>query len=720
MISNEELVKSIQSYNPKADVAMLTKAYEFSCKVHEGQKRCSGDPYFIHPVEVAAILAQMQLDAASIAAGLLHDTVEDTLVPIDQIKKEFGPEISLLVDGVTKLSKIKFSSSEEKQAENFRKMMLAMAVDIRVILIKLADRLNNMRTLQHLSVERQLKIAKETVEIYAPLANRLGIQWMKIELEDLALKYLKPDIYGFIHHQVDVERQQREAYMDRVRELVEKKLAEYSVPHRISGRVKHVYSIYRKMEGQNIAFDQVHDILAFRIIVENIRQCYEVLGVLHELWKPVPGRFKDYIAMPKVNNYRSLHTTVVCLDGERVEFQIRTQEMHEIAEKGIAAHWTYKDDGSISQNDQAKFQWLRELLDLQKDLKDPAEFLDTVKLDLFATDVYVFTPKGQLKELPYGSTPIDFAFSIHSDVGNQCIGAKVNDKIVPLDYVLKSGDTVHVMTRPGSTPNRDWLKFAKTSRAKAKIRQHIRDEQRDRALSLGKELLEKEIERYVPSPGKYMKDDKLLEAAREFHLKNVESLIAQIGYGKISPHHVTVKLLPTELMQKPEAVEAAPVTGVLGEMFQKVKKRSKSAIKVGGLNDVLVSMGKCCNPLPGDSITGFITRGRGVTVHTVDCAKVMATDPDRRVEVGWDAASELNHQAKVRAVSVDRPGILASMTKTISNLGVNISQANIRTSNDQKAINIFVLDIRNRHQLQDVVRALESLAGVISVDQIRS
>jgi GTP pyrophosphokinase len=363
MISSQELVQSVQSYNPKADAAMLAKAYEFSRKVHEGQKRCSGDPYFIHPVEVAAILAQMQLDAASIAAGLLHDTVEDTLIPIDEIKKEFGPEISLLVDGVTKLSKIKFSSSEEKQAENFRKMMLAMAVDIRVILIKLADRLNNMRTLEHLSVERQLKIAKETVEIYAPLANRLGIQWMKVELEDLSLKYLKPEIYSFVHHQVDVERQQREAYMDRVREIVEKKLGEYSVPHRISGRVKHVYSIYRKMESQNIAFDQVHDILAFRIIVDNIRQCYEVLGVLHELWKPVPGRFKDYIAMPKVNNYRSLHTTVVCLDGERVEFQIRTQEMHEIAEKGIAAHWTYKDDGSISQIDQARHRQARSLRD---------------------------------------------------------------------------------------------------------------------------------------------------------------------------------------------------------------------------------------------------------------------------------------------------------------------------------------------------------------------
>ncbi|MFO1462352.1 MAG: bifunctional (p)ppGpp synthetase/guanosine-3',5'-bis(diphosphate) 3'-pyrophosphohydrolase [bacterium] len=719
MISLQAILDSVREYNPKADTTLIEKAYHFSEKVHADQKRASGEPYFIHPVEVAAILAEMQLDAASIAAGLLHDTVEDTLIPIDEIKKEFGPEIALLVDGVTKLSKIKFSTTEEKQAENFRKMMLAMAVDIRVILIKLADRLNNMRTLEHLSVDRQLKIAKETAEIYAPLANRLGIQWMKVELEDLSLKYLKPDIYNAIYHQVEVVRQEREAYMDRVREVVEKKLDEYGVPHQIYGRVKHLYSIYRKMESQNIAFEQVHDIMAFRIIVDNIRQCYEVLGVLHELWKPVPGRFKDYIAMPKVNNYRSLHTTVVCLEGQRVEFQIRTHEMHEIAEKGIAAHWTYKEDGSISQNDQKKFKWLRELLDLQKDLKDPAEFLDTMKLDLFATDVYVFTPKGQLKELPYGSTPVDFAYSIHSDVGNQCIGAKVNDRIVPLDYVLKSGDTVQVLTKPGSRPNRDWLKFAKTSRAKAKIRQEIREEQRDRSLALGNELLEAEVEKHGAAPSKYLREEKLQEIAqRDFSLKTSESLIAQVGYGKISPHHVIVKLLPAELLIKPEPQPAK--AGVLGEIFQKVKKRSKSAITVGGLNDVLVTLGKCCNPLPGDSITGFITRGRGVTVHTVDCAKVLANDPERRVEVSWDDSSDLSHQAKVRAVSVDRPGILASMTKTISNLGVNISQANIRTSSDQKAINIFVLDIKNRHQLLDVVRALESLAGVISVDQIRS
>ncbi len=718
MISVDQITQQVQQYNAHADVDLIKKAYHFASQVHEGQKRVSGDPYFIHPVEVAVILAQMKLDASAIAAGLLHDTVEDSLTTMEEVKKGFGPEVALLVDGVTKLSKIQFSTVEEKQAENFRKMMLAMAVDIRVILIKLADRLNNMRTLSALSVDRQVKIAKETEEIYAPLANRFGIQWIKIELEDLSLKYLKPEIYQFIYHQVEAERAQLDAYMGRVRSLIEGKFSQYEIPCQIHGRIKHVYSIYRKMEAQNIAFDQVHDIMAFRILVDNIRQCYEVLGIIHEMWKPVPGRFKDYIAMPKVNNYRSLHTTVICLEGERVEFQIRTKEMHEIAEKGIAAHWTYKDDGSISQNDQKKFQWLRELLDLQKELKDPAEFLDSVKLDLFATDVYVFTPLGELKELPYGSTPVDFAYSIHSDVGNHCVGAKANDRIIPLDYVLRSGDTVSIITRTNSRPNRDWLKFAKTSRAKAKIRQEIRLEQRDRALKIGRELLENEIERQGLNAGDYLQEERLTQIAQDFHQSSSESMILQIGYGKISPHSVALKLLPPEYSKK--LIPTPEKKGVLEEIFQKARKKAKSNIRVGGYQDILVSLGKCCNPLPGDSITGFITRGRGVTIHTVDCAKVMATDPERRVEVSWDEGTEGQHQAKIRTVTVDKTGILAEMSKIMSNMGINITQANIRTTNDQKAINIFVVDIKNRNELQNVVRALQGMEGVISVEQIRS
>lgn len=717
MIGVKEIINAVKRYDASADVGLIQKAYDLSAKVHEGQRRASGEPYIIHPVEVAVILAEMKLDSSSIAAGLLHDTVEDTLLKISDVRKEFGPDIALLVDGVTKLSKIKFSSKEEKQAENFRKMILAMASDIRVILIKLADRLNNMRTLSPLSKERQRKIAQETLEIYAPLANRLGIQWIKVELEDLCLNYLKPDIYGFIYEQSEKQREQQLAYMDKVKGIIEEKMAEYKIPNKISGRLKHIFSIYRKMEDQNLTFDQVHDIIAFRIIVNTIQQCYEVLGTLHELWKPVPGRFKDYIAMPKVNNYQSLHTTVVCLDGDRVEFQIRTRKMHETAEGGIAAHWNYKEDGSISQEDRERFQWLRELIDLQKDLKDPAEFLDAVKLDLFATDVYAFTPKGDLIELPYGSTPVDFAYSIHTDVGNTCVGAKVEDKIVTLDYKVKSGETITILTRPGSRPKRDWLQFVKSSRARAKIRHEIKMDQRDKSIEMGRDLLIREIEKYGFSPKKYLTENTLGKVALEaFNLKGSESLEAQIGYGKITAKNVVFKLLPPETISKGAPEPKKP--GLLGEIFRKVKKKTRTGIKVGGHHDVLVTLGKCCNPLPGDSITGFITRGRGVMVHTVGCSKVLANDPERRLEVSWEKAEDVKHSAKVKAVTVDKTGILASIAKKISNLGVNISQANIRTTSDAKAINIFTVEIQNRAQLEEVIRSLEGIKGVISVNKV--
>ncbi|MDX1387179.1 MAG: TGS domain-containing protein, partial [bacterium] len=486
---------------------------------------------------------------------------------------------------------------------------------------------------------------------------------------------------------------------------------------KIYGRVKHAFSIYRKMESQNLTFNQVHDIIAFRILVNSIRECYEVLGVLHELWKPVPGRFKDYIAMPKVNNYRSLHTTVVCLDGQQVEFQIRTFEMHDIAESGIAAHWKYKEDGSIATNDKEKFQWLRELIDLQKDLKDPAEFLESVKLDLFATDVYVFTPNGDLIELPYGATPIDFAYAIHTDVGNKCVGAKVDDKIVPLDYQLRSGDTVRILTRPQSTPKRDWLKHVKSSKAKAKIRHEIKKEQRDQSVVLGRNLLAKEIEKYGFKVSKVLKDEVVDKVAHDkFNLHSAESLFAQVGYGKITTGNVLKKLLPKEEIIS--AGEPEKKLGILGEIFKKVRKRNKTGIQVGGHSDILVTLGKCCSPLPGDSVTGFITRGRGVMVHQVDCSKVLETDPERRVEVTWEASKEVLHPAKLKTVTVDKPGILANLTKKISNLGVNISQANIRSTSDEKAINIFTLEIRDRAQLEQVKRALEGVKGVISVNKI--
>jgi len=715
----QQIIRSIQSYNPKGDFSLIQKAGDFAKRVHQGQERASGDPYIIHPIEVAEILSQMRLDVASVVAGLLHDTIEDTPVSLEDIKKEFGLEIAHLVDGVTKLSKIQFSSAEEKQAENFRKMIMAMAKDIRVVLIKLSDRLNNMRTLEHLSEERQQNIARETMDIYAPLANRLGIQWLKVELEELSFKYLKPEAYEDINEKMRLVKKESEPYIKKVIKEVAEKLAEYQVQHEIYGRLKHYFSIYRKMLSQNISFEQVHDLIAFRIIVPNITQCYTALGIIHELWTPVPGRFKDYIAMPKANNYQSLHTTVVCADGERAEFQIRTREMNEVAEKGIAAHWNYKENGSIDDKDQQKFQWVQELLKWQNELKDPAEFLDTVKLDLFATDVYVFTPNGDVKELPHGATPIDFAYSIHSDVGNRCIGAKVNEKIVPLNYRLRSGDTIEILTSSNHKPSKDWLKFVVTSRAKSRIRQVIQQEQRDKSILLGKELIEKEFEKFDLNPGKYLKSPEGEKAIQEMGYQDLDTLQMHVGYGKVSASQFIHKLVPRDLLVE-KTGPAAKLESTLSKIFKKVKERGRSVVKVGGYDDILVSLGRCCSPLPGDPILGFITRGRGVVVHVTDCSKVLSTDPERRVEVAWDKKSEAAHQAKLKVVSSDRPGLLASMSKTIANEGVNISQASIRTTNDEKAVNIFEVEIKNTAQLKGVVRALEKLSGIISVERIRT
>ncbi len=719
MTTVQQIIRSVQEYNPKGEFALIQKAGNFAKQVHEGQERASGDPYIIHPIEVAEILSQMKLDVPSIVAGLLHDTVEDTSASLEDVKKEFGAEIAHLVDGVTKLSKIQFSSAEEKQAENFRKMIMAMAKDIRVILIKLSDRLNNMRTLEHLSEERQQNIARETMDIYAPLANRLGIQWLKVELEELSFRYLKPEAFEDINDKMKSVKKESAPYIEKVIKVVSEKLNEYQVQHQTYGRLKHYFSIYRKMLSQNISFEQVNDLIAFRIVVPNITQCYTALGIIHELWTPVPGRFKDYIAMPKANNYQSLHTTVVCADGERAEFQIRTKEMNEVAEKGIAAHWNYKENGSIDDKDQQKFQWVQELLKWQNELKDPAEFLDTVKLDLFATDVYVFTPNGDVKELPHGATPIDFAYSIHSDVGNRCVGAKVNEKIVPLNYRLRSGDTIEVLTSNNHKPSKDWLKFVVTSRAKSRIRQVIQQEQRDRSIQLGKELIEKEFEKFDLSPSKFIKGSEAEKAMQDLGFQDLETLQMHVGYGKVPASQFLHRVVPRDLIIEKTAAFNKPES-TLSKIFKKVKERGKSVVKVGGHDDIMVSLGRCCSPLPGDSILGFITRGRGVVVHITDCAKVLSTDPERRVDVAWDKKSETAHQAKLKVVSSDRPGLLASMSKTISNEGVNIAQASIRTTNDEKAVNIFEVEIKSTSQLKGVIRALEKLSGIISVERIRN
>lgn len=721
MIRFHDILDKVSQNNPSADLDLIKKAYVFSAKVHQGQTRRSGEPYLIHPIEVAGILADMKMDIPSIVTAILHDTVEDTVATLEEIEQQFGAEIRKLVDGVTKLGKIKFSSSVEKQAENFRKMVMAMAQDIRVILVKLADRLHNMRTLEFMTEEKQVEIAKETMDIYAPIANRLGIQQMKVELEDLAFKYLKPAVYKSIADQIEQRKVERDAYIAEVKDLLSNKMLEQQLSGETSGRLKHYYSIHRKMEAQNIPFDEIHDLIAFRIIVDNVSQCYATLGLIHSLWRPIPGRFKDYVAMPKGNNYQSLHTTVIGPKGERVEFQIRTHEMDAIADRGIAAHWKYKESGAVQSKDEVKFKWLRQLLEWQRDLNEPAEFMDTVKTDLFAEDIYAFTPNGELRELPNGSTPVDFAYDIHTGVGESCIGAKVNGRIVPLRYKLRSGDTVEILTQKNGQPNKDWLQFVRTSRAKAKIRQFIRQEQRSSGVIIGRQLLEKECQKYELSTSKLLKSDEVARYLLELNFKDVESLLVAIGYGKMMPIDVIARVVPKDKLLAPPKPEPSS-TSVLGKLVNKFKGKvgGRGLVKVNGISDVLISFGKCCNAVPGDSIVGFITRGKGVSVHALDCPKILSSDQERCVPLEWDTSSTMMRLAKVRVTCVDRPGLLSSMTEAITDQGVNIKQASARTMDDSKAVNIFEVEVRDTSQLRHVMNALEKVKGVIQVERVRS
>lgn len=716
----EDLLEEVTKYNPGADLERLKRAYFFSAKAHEGQKRRSGEAYIAHPLGVSILLAEMKMDMTSIEAALLHDTVEDTHVTLEEIEEKFGSEVRQLVDGVTKLGKIKFTTSEERQAENFRKMIMAMAKDIRVIIIKLADRVHNMRTLAHMPELKQVDIAQESLDIYAPIANRLGIQEFKVELEDLCFRHLKPDVYATIEQQVQKRKEKREKYITEVIKLIERAMQENNIHCEITGRLKHFYSIHRKMEAQNIPFNEVHDIIAFRILVDTLPQCYEALGVLHSLWHPVPGRFKDYIAMPKANNYQSLHTTLIGPEGERVEFQIRTVEMHEVAEHGIAAHWKYKE-GKLTPDDKSemKFKWIRRLLEWQNELKDPAEFLDTVKLDLFADDVYIFTPTGELKELPRGSTPIDFAYSVHTEVGHTCVGARVNGKIVPLSYQLHSGDTIEILTRKGSQPNRDWLQFAKTSRAKTKVRHFLKQEEHDQSKQVGYELLDKTAQKYGWKATKLMKESKVELFAKEHGLKTEDSLLSALGYGKIQPEDILAQVLSKEELEAERPIKGTPLAP-LAKLVRKFTQSSGGQVKVRGVSDVMIHYGRCCNPVPGDSIMGYVTRGKGVSVHVSDCSKLLATDPDRRIPVEWDTEGPIQRIAKIRVLCVNRPGMLRAMTEAITSQGVNISQATSRTADDQKAVNTFDVEITGVGQLRHIMKSLEKLKGIISVERVRS
>jgi guanosine-3',5'-bis(diphosphate) 3'-pyrophosphohydrolase len=716
MLRFNDILERLTSYNPNADVELLKKAYVFSAKVHLGQVRLSGEPYLNHPLEVAGILTQLRLDVASVATGLLHDTVEDTLTTPKEIQENFGKEIAQLVDGLTKISLISLRSSEEHQAENFRKMILAMVKDIRVILIKLADRLHNMRTLKYHHPEKQVEIAQETLDIYAPLAHRLGIDWIKSELEDLAFQYLHPEIYEEIQRKIAKRERERARYIEEVQRTLMKKLYENHIESDVTGRLKQIYSIYLKMKEQNLDFAQVYDITAFRVIVNSIKECYDVLGIIHSLWKPIPGKFKDYVGLPKENMYQSLHTTVIGPYGERIEIQIRTHEMHKIAEEGIAAHWKYKEGKVVEEAEDKRFTWLRQLLEWQRDLKDDAEFIESVKVDLFPHEVYVFTPKGAVKQFPFGATPVDFAYSIHSDVGDHCSGAKVNGKIVPLKYELRSGDTIEIMTSPNQKPSKDWLKFAKTARAKTKIRQWFTNEEREKSINLGKEILEKEFRKYDLQQAKLIKTGDLAKVANEFSYQGVDDLIAAVGYGKVTANQIIGKILPQERLEQQREEQEE---GRLRSLFKKITHGPKDAILIKGIDNVMVRYAGCCNPLPGDRVVGFITRGRGVTIHAVDCQNAKDDDPNRKVEVEWDSTKGYSYPVRVRIYSDDKKGLLGEISNSMSSNEANIKNAKVDTTEDKKAISTFEVEIRDLNHLNKVMRGIEKIKGVHRVERVR-
>ncbi|MBT1076005.1 RelA/SpoT family protein [Geobacter grbiciae] len=716
MIRLNDILDKVGSYNPAPDLDLVRKAYVYCAKVHQGQTRLSGEPYLVHPMEVAGLLADLRLDVPTVVTGLLHDTIEDTLTTREELEGLFGAEVANLVDGVTKISKIHFKTKEESQAENFRKMLLAMANDIRVILVKLADRLHNMRTLQYQPEPKQRSIARETLDIYAPIANRLGISWIKSELEDLSFRYLEPQIYYDLASKVTKKKKERESYVEEVRKIIVDKLVEHDIKGEVFGRSKHLYSIWRKMQSRSVDIDQIYDLIAIRVMVNDIRECYEVLGLIHSTWKPIPGRFKDYIAMPKGNMYQSLHTTVIGPHGERMEVQIRTYDMHGVAEAGIAAHWKYKEGKGYDEKEVKRFAWLRQLLEWQQELQDSHEFMSTVKVELFPEEVYVFTPNGDVKSFPKGSTPIDFAYTIHTDLGHRCVGAKVNGKLVPLKYELKNGDIVEVITSPHHTPSKDWLKIVRSSRARNKIRAWIKTEERVRSISLGKEILEKEFRRFSLNLGKLQKTGELKRVATEFGYVGDDDLMAAVGYGKLSCNQVLGKLLPEEkLAEKQELKESR-----IGKAISKLTGKSTSAIQIGGVDDVLVRFGKCCNPVPGDEIVGFITRGRGVTVHTIDCPIALENDPERRIAVDWNRERRAALPVKIRVSCHDQKGILANITLAITNCEANISSASIQSTVDRRGVNIFEVDVTSLEHLTRVMNNIMKVNGVTHVERMKS
>ncbi|GEA16102.1 MAG: diphosphokinase / guanosine-3,5-bis(diphosphate) 3-diphosphatase [Moorella sp. (in: firmicutes)] len=712
----KELERQVKSYQPGADLKLLDDAYQFAAAAHQGQKRRSGEDFITHPLNVAAILAELQLDVVTIAAALLHDVVEDTPISLDTIREIFGDEVALLVDGVTKLSRLEYKTKEEQQAETLRKMFLAMAQDIRVILIKLADRLHNMRTLKHHPPEKQQEIARETLEIFAPLAHRLGIFRLKWELEDQSLRYLEPERYYELVNSINMKRREREEYIQQVVKILGEKLAEGGIKADIQGRPKHFYSIYNKMMKQGKELSEIYDLIAVRVIVDSVKDCYAVLGLVHALWKPIPGRFKDYIAMPKPNMYQSLHTTVIGPNGDPFEIQIRTWEMHRTAEYGIAAHWRYKEDGGNSDPDfEKKLTWLRQLLDWQREMRDPREFMESLKIDLFSDRVYVFTPKGDVVELPAGSVPIDFAYRVHTDVGHRCTGARVNGRIVPLDYKLKTGDIVEVLTTKGSRPSRDWLHIVKTSQAKNRIRQWFRKEEREKNLARGREMLEKECQKQGLDPEEILKPALLQEAARKFNVATNEDLYVMVGDGVIPPSQVLGRLKGEEEVPPPAEVAKTAVKPWSGY------GKPSHGIRIKGLDNLDIRLAHCCNPLPGDAILGYITRGRGISVHRIDCPNInhhRETEKERIIEVAWGDTSDATYQVHIEALALDRPNLAMDIMAAVADTKTIINSVHARATRNDQALVDLKIEIRSLEHLNYIMDKIRRIRDVMEVKRV--
>jgi GTP pyrophosphokinase len=713
LIRFNDIIEKINEYNSDADLGVIERAYIYSARVHEGQVRLSGEPYLSHPLEVAGILTDMKLDVISVAAGFLHDVLEDTNAVPQDIEQLFGPEVLHIVSGVTKLSSLSFHSSRARQAESLRKMFLAMADDIRVILIKLADRLHNMRTLQFHKANKRKEIAKETLDIYAPIAARLGIYWIKNELEETSFRYLQPEEFERIQTLVAKSRTEREKYMQTVKDYIQKKMDQANLTCEVLGRNKNYFSLYNKMIAQNLPFEEIYDIIAFRIVLDSISHCYEALGLIHSMWKPIDHKFKDYVARPKPNMYQSLHTTVVGPFGERIEIQIRTRDMDRVAKSGIAAHWSYKEGKRIDENISEKFAWIQDLVENQENFLDPGEFLENVRIDLFQDEVYVFTPRGEIKTLPLGATTVDFAYMIHTEVGNQCTGAKVNGQLVPLTYKLATGDIVEITTSNSHHPSKDWLKFVKTVKARSKIRHWIKTQEKQRSISLGREMLEKAFRKEKLNFNALVKTDQMTEVGNHFGFKAIEDLVANVGYGKITPLQIVRKFVPK---QEPEALPESIFNKIVGRVVR--KKRLKDGVLVKGVDDILIKFGKCCQPVPGDSIVGYITRGYGVTVHRTNCVNALRMNPERQIEVEWNEGTRESYPVKIQIISHDRVGLLADVVGNISKYGANILNASSETRENKMVDSYFTIGVEDTDHLEKILSAVRKVKLVQDVRRV--